>query len=34
MLGSIGEESFASSMGMMFDVFDPLEKNLLLPYWE
>ena len=29
---SIGEESSASLLGMMFDVFNPLRKNLLLPY--
>ena len=33
MLGSIGEESSVSSMGMMFDMLDLLEKNFLFSYW-
>ena len=30
-LGSIREESFASSMRMMLDTLEPLRKKLLLP---
>ena len=32
-LGSIGEESFASSMEMMLDMPELLRKSLLLPSW-
>ena len=32
MLGSIGEESSASSMGMILNMLNPLGKSLLLPY--
>ena len=32
MLGSIEEESSASSIGMMIVVLEPLRKSLLLPY--
>ena len=32
-LGSIGEESFASSIEMMVDMPELLRKSLLLPSW-
>ena len=32
-LGSIGEESFASSIEMMLDMPELLRKSLLLPSW-
>ena len=32
-LGYFGEESFASSMGMMLDMLELLRKSLLLPLW-